>query len=228
VIKENETRIRDLDTALMEKEAEVGGLRTGIAEKERTVINLEDTVCQRDSKISELTGALSHFKTLLSEKDQNIHNIEALSNGKDAHISNLETAIKEKDVLIGNLESVARESETESQGLRVSLAEKDATLNHIYNSHGWKTLLAYYKLRDKILPVNSTREGQKVCMRFVSIFMDTGSKIKMKTENIYELGVSCRIPPEKPPRGSKSVRSTSFFRSCTYEKAMERGGCHLN
>ncbi|MDH4264504.1 MAG: glycosyltransferase family 4 protein [Deltaproteobacteria bacterium] len=44
---------------------------------------------------------------------------------------------------IGNLEAMER--------------EKEAILNHIYNSHGWKALIVYYKLREKIFPVNSRR-----------------------------------------------------------------------
>jgi glycosyltransferase involved in cell wall biosynthesis len=37
------------------------------------------------------------------------------------------------------------------------LQQKEAALNHIYNSHGWRVLSIYYRLRDKIFPVNSKR-----------------------------------------------------------------------
>lgn len=47
----------------------------------------------------------------------------------------------EKDENIRNLESL--------------LKEKEITLNRIYKSRGWKALLTYYKLRDKILRFKS-------------------------------------------------------------------------
>jgi ubiquinone/menaquinone biosynthesis C-methylase UbiE len=53
-----------------------------------------------------------------------------------AEIANLSEAISQKDFHIVNLE---------------------ATLNSIYNSRGWKALLIYYTVRNKIFPVNSKR-----------------------------------------------------------------------
>jgi MoaA/NifB/PqqE/SkfB family radical SAM enzyme len=39
----------------------------------------------------------------------------------------------------------------------VHIANLEAELNRIYNSHGWKALLLYYKARNKIFPVESKR-----------------------------------------------------------------------
>jgi hypothetical protein len=39
----------------------------------------------------------------------------------------------------------------------VRIANLEAELNRIYDSHGWKVLLLYYKARNKILPVESKR-----------------------------------------------------------------------
>jgi 2-polyprenyl-3-methyl-5-hydroxy-6-metoxy-1,4-benzoquinol methylase len=74
--------------------------------------------------------------SVLHEKDQNIANLEALVKKKEAEIGNLNEAITQRDVHIANLE---------------------ATLNHIYNSHGWKALLVYYGLRNRVLPLHSRR-----------------------------------------------------------------------
>lgn len=63
--------------------------------------------------------------------------------GRDQNISNLEASVREKEAEIGDLRRVVR--------------EKEAALNHIYNSHGWKALLIYYKVRDTIFPVGSKR-----------------------------------------------------------------------
>jgi hypothetical protein len=80
--------------------------------------------------------AVSPEKGVVHERDENIANLEAL--------------LKEKEAEIGDLR------ETISATLRV-VREKEVALNHIYNSHGWKALLIYYKVRDKIFPVNAKR-----------------------------------------------------------------------
>lgn len=49
----------------------------------------------------------------------------------------IEVAIEERDVRIKNLEFI--------------LKDKENTLSKIYSSRGWKLLLAYYKIRDKLL-----------------------------------------------------------------------------
>ena len=110
---------------------------------------------------------------------------EALFKQKDARIGILESAVKDRNAQISTLEGVVREKEAEAEGLRAGLAEKErevgslnetvtqkdaqishlegvvnekeAVLNHIYNSHGWKALLIYYRLRDKIFPINTKR-----------------------------------------------------------------------
>ncbi|MEQ8226007.1 MAG: hypothetical protein ABRQ37_27085 [Candidatus Eremiobacterota bacterium] len=49
-----------------------------------------------------------------------------------------------------------------------SLGERDRTLDNIYNSHGWKLLLKYYKLRDRVFPENSSlRDMAKKFLRFL-------------------------------------------------------------
>lgn len=53
------------------------------------------------------------------------------------HLEKLVTVLSQKDAHIHNLESF--------------LNEKEVTLRNIYKSRGWRTLLIYYKLRDKML-----------------------------------------------------------------------------
>jgi hypothetical protein len=63
--------------------------------------------------------------------------VSQLSGTAKIQFEQLEADISEKDVCIRNLESLLKERET--------------TLNSIYKSRGWKALLMYYKLRDRIL-----------------------------------------------------------------------------
>lgn len=50
-----------------------------------------------------------------------------------------------------------RQGETRIENLEVALRERDTTLNSIFNSHGWKALQVYYRLRDKIFPPDTKR-----------------------------------------------------------------------
>jgi SAM-dependent methyltransferase len=55
----------------------------------------------------------------------------------------IDAVVAERDSRIGSLEEAIR--------------KKEAVLNNIYNSHGWKALVIYYKIRDKIFPTNTKR-----------------------------------------------------------------------
>jgi glycosyltransferase involved in cell wall biosynthesis len=92
---------------------------------------------------------------------------DAFVEERDTRIESLEDAIREKDDHIGNL---------------------GAALNHIYNSHGWKALLVYYRLRDRFLPVGSKR---KKAAKFVwNIFqkkrLKRASKILRTEERTFD------------------------------------------
>ena len=96
---------------------------------------------------------------LFKLKDNQIRNLEAVIKDKDVHIGNLEAAVRDKDVHIGSLEAVVRDKDTHIDNLRIAISEKEATLNRIYDSHGWKALLVYYRVRNRILPENSKRRS---------------------------------------------------------------------
>ncbi|MCI0723370.1 MAG: glycoside hydrolase family 99-like domain-containing protein, partial [Acidobacteria bacterium] len=61
----------------------------------------------------------------------------------------------EKQSLSAEKESLARVHEQTAQELQ----RKSALLIQILNSHGWKTLSVYYRLRDKLLPGGTWRRG---------------------------------------------------------------------
>jgi SAM-dependent methyltransferase/glycosyltransferase involved in cell wall biosynthesis len=55
----------------------------------------------------------------------------------------IDAVVEERDSRIGSLEEAIR--------------KKEAVLNNIYDSHGWKALIIYYKIRDEIFPLNTKR-----------------------------------------------------------------------
>jgi len=50
-----------------------------------------------------------------------------------------------------------------SETFQIALREKETTLNRIYESTGWKVLLIYYRLRDRILGINTRIEKEPKC-----------------------------------------------------------------
>lgn len=50
-----------------------------------------------------------------------------------------------------------RQKETQISQLVGAVRDKEAALNNIYNSSGWKALLIYYRWRDRLFPINTKR-----------------------------------------------------------------------
>ncbi|MCJ7508208.1 MAG: glycosyltransferase, partial [candidate division Zixibacteria bacterium] len=111
----------------------------------------------KDIHIENLEAVLREKELHLRDKDSHISNLEAAVRDKDSHISNLEAAVRDKESHISNLEATVRDKDTHVTNLEVAIREKEAALNHIYNSHGWKALLIYYRLRNKMFPLNAKR-----------------------------------------------------------------------
>lgn len=67
------------------------------------------------------------------------------------------------------LKKALGEREDAEADLRKTVHEKEAALDLIYHSHGWKLLLSYYKMRDVLLPEGSKRRAfVKAIFRTVS------------------------------------------------------------
>lgn len=64
------------------------------------------------------------------------------------------------------------------------LKEKEVVLNHIYNLHGWKALLFYYKIRNKIITPSNAAQGKDA--KFTSkMLLKLKHFFKNKIQNIY-------------------------------------------
>lgn len=107
----------------------------------------KEVVTRAEKSVLENSYLIDIAEALIQQKDTHIENLAAAIRDKDAHLGNLEAATRDKDVHIGNLDAHAR--------------NLDAALNNIYNSHGWKVLLAYYRVRDKIFPHGTRR--RRIC-----------------------------------------------------------------
>ena len=140
-IKEQESRIGNLEVILRNRETQISSIDAVIKEKDTRISNLER---QREEEYGNWRASENNLKAIVEERQAQIGNLEAGIREKDNHIGNLEAGVREKDNHISNLGDLIR--------------QKEAALNHIYNSHGWKALLIYYRVRDKVFPANSHRK----------------------------------------------------------------------
>ena len=93
----------------------------------------------------------------MKEKEIRIGELENTLKGKETYSKELEGTIGDMDRRIKEIDNTLKDKDAQIVSLDASLKEKEFILTHIYNSHGWKALLLYYKIRDKVLPHNTTR-----------------------------------------------------------------------
>ena len=87
-------------------------------------------------------------------------------------ISHLRSTITDKTLIATIKDNCIKLLEEQIRGKDGQIREKDETLNLIYNSHGWKALLIYYRIRDSLLPLNSRR---RLLMKLVWIILTNPS-----------------------------------------------------
>lgn len=80
---------------------------------------------------------------------------------KDIYVENLAYVISEKDADL--LQAILH-----ARNLETAVKEKDEILNRIYTSHGWKALSMYYRILDKLFPINTGRRhaARNILKRF--------------------------------------------------------------
>ena len=155
---ENSYLVDVSETLFKQKDVHIGNLETH-------TMNLEAVVKDKDVHIGNLETHASNLETIVKDKG--------------VHIGNLEDMVKEKDAHTGNLEAAVRDREGQIASLDASVKEKEATLNHIYNSRGWRALLVYYKVRDRIFPANSKR---RKAAKFIWNLLN---KINLKSARLF-------------------------------------------
>ncbi|MFJ8457681.1 glycosyltransferase [Lysinibacillus xylanilyticus] len=149
--------------------------------KMERIIELQNEVEERnrhletlDKKIEEYKGQIALLNQTIEEKnDNNSLLVEELNRNQEMYTELLQEnkIIKEtKEVLRQEIGNLKMENE--------SLKEKERLLNNIFDSDGWKLLLKYYRVRDKILsPDGKLRFFLKI---FKKIIVDRNFKMLNK------------------------------------------------
>ncbi|MFQ5964295.1 MAG: glycosyltransferase [Candidatus Scalinduaceae bacterium] len=155
---------------------------TFFRQKDTHIDNLETVIKERDAHINNLESAIR-------DKDTFIGGLESAIKEGNTHINNLESAIRDKDTFIGGLESAIKEGNAHINNLESAIREKDTTLNNIYNSRGWKTLLFYYKIRNKLLPEGTRRRNLIKLILRPSIFLIRNNLLYKGFKTLKEEGM---------------------------------------
>jgi glycosyltransferase involved in cell wall biosynthesis len=115
------------------------------------ILNIaDDVIHEKDCLIKDL-------KSEIEKRDLWMRDLETELKRRDIQIVDLETELKRRDIQIGDLETNIKEKDVHVSDLKLEIMNLNNTLNSIYSSHGWKALLIYYKVRDRLLPVNTKR-----------------------------------------------------------------------
>lgn len=118
----NRLRIKDFFRLAQENGFEIAAVDYVIPDK------------NRDYLTEDIRNELSDY----SEEELLVSSLFVVLRKESGRVIESSTTLTKKEYQISQLEAVIR--------------EKEEVLNHIYNSHGWKALLKYYQIRDKILP----------------------------------------------------------------------------
>lgn len=147
----------ELNNALQAKDTQISNLEASVREKETHIGNLEAEAEGLKAALAEQERKVGSLNETISQKNSHISNLEGVVREKKAEIDSLKTSLVEKEREVRSFKETVNQKDAQLLHLDGVICEKEAFLNHIYNSHGWKALTLYYKLRDKLLPVETKR-----------------------------------------------------------------------
>lgn len=173
-----EGKIRGLETEIKEANDFIKELSEKINFLENTVLQNTETIKKKEQEIKELEIQINVLKHAIDDMDMKRIDLKRAILEKDAFISRLEEQIQSKNIYINKIESIKNE-------LQNILKKKDEELSRIFNSNGWKGLMFYYKIRDKILPPYTRRRSivKRVGHKIINIFLKN-TRNKEAIENI--------------------------------------------
>ncbi len=173
-----EERIVGLEAEIRQANNFIKELSEKVNFLENTVQQNNETIKKKEHETKELEIQINGLREALHDLDMKRIDLKRTILEKDAFISGLEEQILSKNTLISQIESVKNE-------LQNILKKKDEELSRIFSSNGWKGLMFYYKVRDKILPPYTRRRSivKRLGHKIINIFLEKVQK-KETTENM--------------------------------------------
>ncbi len=185
-----------LEKDLQVKDARISGFTQSIDEKDKSNSRLESLVRERENRINELEKTVN----TCNAHTQNIADLKNTLNDRDIRLIELKKATLENESAIAKLEEQIRQKnsyishmETAKANIERALRDRDTTLNRIHNSNGWKGLLLYYRIRDKILPPYTKRRS------VINSAVDGFRRLLKKSSPARPTFDECNITTESPP-----------------------------
>jgi glycosyltransferase involved in cell wall biosynthesis len=159
LIVELQETIRVQQLALGNKDRQTARLMARLESEQRTLANkgqqIRHHLAEHERFVQELGQLTEENKRLLAAKDEEIRRLDEAAEQKKDQILRLEELIR----------------------------EREAVLNRIYDSHGWKALSVYYRFRNKLLPEGSRRRSAAKSVRAFVWNGFSRRKIKGETES---------------------------------------------
>jgi hypothetical protein len=212
VLNERDTRISELRKIIQEKENDITGFEAAIRQKADLIIGLEKMVQEDKKGMMKIESRLSaaerqrkDLESVIYEKEKQISDLNKVIEGRDAQIAEVQHLASEKDNKISELREQIREKDVHIFSVEHAKAhverimhEQNATLKKIFHSRGWKGLLFYYKMRDVLFPLETTRRAL----------------VKASVESIFRLFSAAEKRDEKKIFGDShpSLRKDAFSR----------------
>ena len=112
--------------------------------------------------------------------------IETPTKVQDIRTPQLETCVR-------GLEAAIREKDSHIQYIESVLKEKETALNNIYKSRGWKALLIFYKLIEKIFPMNTKR--RLIARVIFKAITEPGRSLRLNITNLKNFSTGLEVEP---------------------------------
>jgi glycosyltransferase involved in cell wall biosynthesis/TolA-binding protein len=143
----------DLEQKVREREGMIESLnvsRADLGQRLRENEALIEDLRNAQEGLARTAGLVEGLNAVKSDLEQKVREREGMIESLNVSRADLEQRVREKEGLVEDLK-------TARARLEQALGEKEESLKNIFASHGWRSLLVYYGLRDRLLPENSAR-----------------------------------------------------------------------
>jgi len=165
-VTEVQSALRSHKQALLEQEKHASALRQDRDRLTRDVIELQAAVQAQQETLAkhseekqqlivererlaqqtvQLQALIDGYRQALEEREEETKRIGADQERLGREKQDLQAAIQNRQKELSHMEEL--------------ILQRNAALNNIYSSHGWKILMAYYRLRNKVLPEGTRRRA---------------------------------------------------------------------
>lgn len=143
-------RLEDINSKLL-------SLEENLQKSNLEIEQLNDQIRLENEKQEELVLQLKSKDTSLDELNRAVHELNTQISQLNEELNCKESEILSKEIVFSSKENELSTALQNKDGHINLLLERERILDNILNSHGWRLLNKYYKVRDKIVPQGTKR-----------------------------------------------------------------------